>query len=277
MFKINCLSQLIGATVVVGMCFHSTAAHALKITLGTSQTLTINDNSSRDLLPDTTNKIRFNQTVGGFSMRGTLIAQQGGVIDDTGSTINGILLNLTSLTITNRNTIDASTRIVFDNEFPFSANSGAFAFPFLDGQFINSPNSPNRSTFVVRIDTTILEELSSIGNTSPNQPYIFEDFLRDSDGNARGEFIPSVNDPLVRGTLNFRLRAGQSVSLPDSACTVIVENSYETNFTFEDSQRNCDLSALDIPEPSSMISMLALGALGTGSLLKRKQKSGSGT
>lgn len=71
---------------------------------------------------------------------------------------------------------------------------------------------------------------------------------------------------VVEDLKTLRLEANEELRLPNSACI----NVTDQELTESEPEKLCNQIAA--PEPSSVLSLLALGTLGTTSLLTRKQK-----
>ena len=241
----NRLFQLEVENVAVASSFNATAANTLSITLGnpSSPRITINDNGVGDL-STTPNLIRFNQSnINGFAITGVLKASQGYTLETTGLSINGIVINLTSLRATNNNPNDASTTLVFECNFPLIQGlPGVFAYPSLDGKFVNSNKPVNQVNFDLVAGGNVIPRLSSIGRTAVTSPYNFEDFLRDNKGNPANISFNTVSNTIVTGTVGISLARGEVVELPTSASIVILnEAELEAHgVTLQDIHDNCD-------------------------------------
>jgi hypothetical protein len=248
------LLSIFRTSVTIGLLFTPISAHAFSLTLTTF--------GSPRTFRDTNNdhKIFFSQTIPNqLSIQGWLIRDKGSYdAVETGSSVNGTVLNLTGLRVTNLSNrpLSLNNLINFESEFLRSYPNGiAFADQLLDGNF--NGGSGNSVNLTGRVGTVQLATLSS----SPNQ---FR-FLRSSDPQR----IQVGNTQQVRGRLApLNLASGKRLILPDSACISVLDREVTDN----DTRRICDRAA-GVPEPTSVISLLAFGVFGGGFLLKRQRKS----
>jgi hypothetical protein len=247
------LLSIFRTSVTIGLLFTPISAHAFSLTLttfGSSRTF-------RDTNND--NRIFFSRRIPNLvSIQGLLIRDQGSYrAVDTGSSVNGTVLNLTGLRVTNLSNrpLSLSNFINFESEFAFSYPNGLAAVSqLLDGNF--NGGSGNSVSLTGRVGTVPIATLSS----SPNQFRFFRSSNRP---------IQVGNTQQVRGRLApLNLARGRRLVLPDSACISVLDREVTTN----DTRRICDRAA-SVPESSSVVTLLALGVFGGGFLLKGKRKS----
>lgn len=266
MFHLKNFYQLTSAAFAFGLFLTPTSAQAFRLTLNAfGQTVPLSGRTE-----DGKGFINFNRTLRGtsgqsLSISGTLIAQEGFLTDLSGMAVNGTVLNLTFLRVSNtgtRDIINLPNFLLFSNTLTYDFGAGnVFAHQLFAGGFNRGrPNSATMNAVIAgRGGQTFLPNL-----VSAPEPRSFRRVSVNRLTNIR-------NRQFVQGRLTrLTLRAGQRLVLPDSACLL----STETRMTAEQVEQVCTRVA-SVPEPSSVISLLALGVFGGGFLLKRRRKSSS--
>lgn len=272
---------------VLGLCFNSTSAYALKLSILGNNIKEIPGNGV----------INFHQNSGSVSFKGTVIAKRGldtlsGVAGD--DLVNGLVLELTNLDIVNNSSsLYENTRrtykgflaplIRFENNFGNLFQGNVSGFAFFDGSFeknkdgLGNLNSKDLAIFNGTTRTgndriclrpgeqsCLFPALGVLLPPNLNKRKYFFDLETFFDLRAN-----QVNNKSISGEIRrIKLGGKETFNLPTSACIVMTDNP---DFTVEDARFNCDRTS--IPEPSSTISMLTLGVLGGGLLLKRRHKS----
>jgi hypothetical protein len=267
MFQLKNFCRLTSAAFAFSLFLTPTSAQAFRLTLNAfGQTVPL----SGRLDEDGQGLINFNRTLRGssgqsLSISGTLVAKERLLTDLSGMAVNGTVLNLTFLTVRNtgnRDIVNLPNFLLFSNTFTYDFGAGnVFAHQLFAGGFNRGrPNSATMTAVIAgRGGTTFLPNLLS----APN-PISFRRVSVNRLTNIR-------NRQFVQGRLtNLTLRAGQRLVLPDSACLLPTE----TSMTAEQVEQVCDRAA-SVPEPTSVISLLAVGVFGGGFLLKRRRKSTS--
>jgi hypothetical protein len=268
--KLKCLLPITSAVLAFGLSLNTNPAQALSLVLKTSLSrnpITIIDNQNKSLdLDHSLNTIHFNQRKDGLVIKGILKKSiiRDRFIPDVGTKVNGFFLNLTELEVMNvgNTPIDLGFNNYPPNNFfiffsdSFSFSNPTYASQLLDGSFENGGLS-NTVTLRGRAYGNLIEE--------QKVPRGQSDFNLSSNSKK----ISQASSNLVSGNLkSLTLRSVSKLKLPNSACVLVLDTPVNGNQT----KRICDRVA-SVPEPSSVISLLALGIFGGGFLLKGRGKS----
>jgi hypothetical protein len=205
-----------------------------------------------------------------LDIKGTVAASSGFFATSTGQGFQGTILNLTSLTVVNRGSSffewiydpknpESKPFMSFTNKFSAPSFSSGFAQQLLSGSLIGANLAgTNKVTFNSGVNNTYLSEINS-----PNRSGTYA--FNVSNGPVT---LSNIGIPTMVGQLrSVRLGVNETLSLPNSACSTLTE----IEISFAQSEKLCNRAA-GIPEPSSVLSLLALGALGAGFVLKHKQR-----
>jgi hypothetical protein len=281
---------------VFGMFFNPMAARAFSLVSNTANTcpsslpaptrffvrldtsdkrpICIFDNRSGDS-NSKPNQIGFSRQDGALNVSGLLVRQRIRslrFLRDPGVQVNGSLLVLTKLKVKNTNHTSiqlgnggqpSNNSFIFFQDF-FQFKAPGFGRLRLKGSFTNiSQFSPRgRNSSVTLTGSAYRIHLSSLTATNA----------------TRNNFdLPSYSKTITRnkvvgnsiaGDLNrLTLEGDKQLNLPNSACIVVLDKQV----TDRDVEQLCDRAA-SVPEPSATITILTLGVLGSGFLLKRRRK-----
>ncbi|NJK47023.1 PEP-CTERM sorting domain-containing protein [Candidatus Gracilibacteria bacterium] len=199
--------------------------------------------------------------------------------------VGGVLLKLSNFRLKNLSDNNNVLSVSFLNDFTYNFTSLGFplenvkGYNILSGQWRNEAGEFVSQTNLVTLDSSVLNKKNQIlanlnavssdppvrASTSPlsNQiPKSRQTILNNA--NSR------LNNPRLFGILRrTKLKKGETLSLKNSATACIPDiDPSRVDIGVGD---GCRLRS--VPEPSSVISLLALGTFGGGFLLKRKRKS----
>jgi hypothetical protein len=240
MSAIKYLLKLGLTALILLITTNATPANALTLRIGSFSNTTftgtrINDNGTGDASSSLLNTITFNTRFDNFDVAGTLVANEDPF---TGY----VVLNLTRFSLRNiSTTARVSPTIRFEHAFsiPFLANSlsgiqvfdGTFTAP--TGSALRTTTSAQVRTFFTSADPNWTPSFNSITATANNisasrtTPAI-------PTGQTRFDFKIGVSLPTTNVTglkavgevQALSLGAGETLSLPNSACTVIASKNY---------------------------------------------------
>lgn len=270
MFPLKRLSKLVATAGAISLSFASSSASALQLRILSNPLIV--DGGRDDLARDTRNFIRFSKRIGSLQIGGSLYADQfRGVELSNGLRVDGNVLNLTNVSINNQSNRRFNTPLNvpffnFSNLFISSplAVGNVYAYQILKGEFdsndINNPRGRNNVSLIGTVDGRLIA--NQVANPPADIPYDF-------DRRASKILLNLGREQLIRGRLtSLTLEPRFRLTLDRSACMVLANQPIEAG----DAERICDRAA-GVPEPSSVISLLALGIFGGGFLLKRQRKS----
>lgn len=289
------------AAIATGLCFSPSSANALTLKFGntTLRTATPSPVPSGGSATLTYSGVLTDSQGQTADLTATLRAQSGNLATSTGF-VRGVMLNLTSLnlTATGSGLFDPGAALEFSSDFvfDFTATPTVTAQQVLSGSFLGNPNQVNPTNTGVTFSSTVTspEIDASTGDglvpvtlgaliAQPPVGYDQASFLFGLP-TLRSTANPNttsnqLDNPMITGRLtNIKLLAGQTLSLPNSACFVIADVSDEADdrFTAQEAEEICNISAAEpqpVPEASTPLAMLAFGSFGLFSFLKRRQSS----
>ena len=301
--------QLAGGTFALGLLVASTPAQALTLTFFDGFTVTVNDGDAADESALTNGvQFSFNRTVtdsfgNQATVQGKVQSYSGpdAMLSNSGTQLNGTMLNLTDFVMTSL--VDPNNEVAgnggifqvdgpfltFEEDFnDFSYGTFFVAQQNLVGDFLSNGANNVSSQNVVQFSGNLtgetgggfnLSNLSSAPTT--NDPV--SNFFRNGFA-AEDTTLGQADNPIISGSLgDLKLAAGETLSLPSSAkiCVAAEEgNDFASkeelfvNFSSQTAEDSCVLpsDAESTPEPASALGLMVLGALGTGSWLKRRQR-----
>ncbi|MCU0532434.1 MAG: PEP-CTERM sorting domain-containing protein [Hydrococcus sp. Prado102] len=283
------------AAITLVLCFNPASTQALSLRILGSPSIT-NDGRGDSCPQD--NIICFGKPQNSspfptLSIGGRLVAEQFSNVNIRGNLVDANVLNLTGFSVRNGGgRFISSNFITFNNTFP-SFTGNVYAYQFLQGDF----NSRGRNQ--VNLAGTVNGQSIGTPLTSKelpgNSPFDFDrrggrTFIGTGTrptltGNV-STLVLEPNNTLVLGRSslnrsslqlsslerNLFVRENAETSSGTGACIVLANQ----NITEDDAKDFCDrVASTSVPEPSSVISLLALGVFGGGFLLKRRRKSSS--
>jgi PEP-CTERM motif len=267
--RLKNLFSIAGIALAFGACLNSTDAHAFSRTCPDPNfSLTLNltpFHVQRTFFDcDNNNEIKFFTPQNGrVDIDGALYRRSGIYTLSTGQSVQGTVLNLTNLTIRNlsQRNLNLTNLISFQDNFTFGSNTSqlipVFAHQLIEGSF--NGGTSNLVKFTGSLNGVDFPTLSSF-----NSQHFFSRSIQPQPRNVR-------NPLRVRGFLRpVQLNPRRTLTMSDSACILVLDRAVADN----EARRICDRVA-SVPEPSSIIGLLAVGAFGGGFLLKRRRKSSS--
>jgi hypothetical protein len=274
MFQIKHLLQLISTIVTLGLYFNPGSTHAFE--------LRVRNNSCRDFPPKSQDVNPFPSLFIDVTLCANTMTKNG---------IKANVLNLSSLKVNNKGRPTSFDNfLTFKPSVPFSSTSkNVYAYQFLDGEFDQKGN--NKIEFKATVNNIVVSyPRPFLTSTLPARPkYTFDD-----DANRNIKTGKNLN---VIGILNFlNLGVGNNLTLKNTksggatksqasgsnfqknqnsgletenkagACIVVTD----LEISRDEAKTFC--ARTSIPEPSATITILTLGVLGGGLLLKRRRK-----
>ncbi|MGH2412567.1 MAG: PEP-CTERM sorting domain-containing protein [Microcystaceae cyanobacterium] len=311
MSQLQSILQLASVALVSGLYFTSTAVYAVqmkrrpfnqpfKIILGNKTICNNNRGMGCVANGDTNNdltKITFGTTANPFLITsgsntwetvGTLDAFTDEDAEVPGVDFHGVILRLSEFTLkakeTNNLALFPIPTIKFQNNFTKDFTlSPLNGFNIIGGDWISKSlgDTVNRKD-ILKLNSSIFkrsndEKLADLLEVTSDSPPVSETTAPLYEGGDKSQKTPNLdntnsrldNPKIVGEFKDSKLAPGETLSLPHSACIVVVEE----NLTEDEVKKICNQgNRVAIPEPSSALGLLALGALRTTSLLTRKQK-----
>jgi hypothetical protein len=295
------ISILTGVIFAATLPFYVNPANALTLKIGVNGvgdsssvfnvTQQINDNGTGDFQP-TTNTLQFKQiVVGDFELNGTLTAN---LLTTRTNNISSVSLKLSQFTLKNTGSVAKASPIIrfehlFNRSFSSSYLSGFSLFDGdftgINGAFIDKTTLANYRGFFIPSNNlnlssqavTPVYQVSSGNISTDTSKFSFKQDL----GIALTNNI--INGLTVVGEVeSVSLGAGETLSLPDSACMAIFNQGLSE---FEDGQGgyNSQLAqdschppetsaSVSVPEHSSGLGIVASTVLAAGLLINHKTK-----
>jgi PEP-CTERM motif len=299
-FQLKSLFHLVSAAVTIGFYLTPTSSSALTLRLGGK---IVNNNSDHDKNGSnniiTVENFKIGNENNNWTVNGTLrfSTEDIGIIGGKES-LGGVLLTLSNFTLTanKNNQVSTLPLIAFSHEFDYEfigrrgrKPTSLTASNVLSGDWISNSKDDvaqlNKTIFAASVRTQS-KQFFSLPNlrsqippdslpVAPLREPLAPGSRTLDNTNSRLDnptLIGSLlNRRLVSGERLPRLAPGETLSLPSSACVVIPDvEASDFKFTVD---KGCKVRP--VPEPSSVISLLALGVFGGGFLLKRRRKSSS--